>query len=164
MVNINAGAKFWDIVWGIFSSPIAIFVYIALVAVIVVLLIVTAMHNESQPPRIIATTGSIPVSGVSVDGGEVKVSGKGKKAAQEEEEEDEGRSRFYMLCEIDANRNKLVRTTYDEGVTLQGLCEDFRNYACSELKLYYSIDDIRRFIAGLSVTKIMILQGMSGTG
>jgi len=69
-----------------------------------------------------------------------------------------------MLCEIDANRNKYQRSTYDESITLQRLCEEFRNFACCELKLYYSIDDIRRFIAGLTVTKIMILQGMSGTG
>ena len=33
-----------------------------------------------------------------------------------------------------------------------------------KLKLYYDIKDIRRFIAGLAVTKILILQGMSGTG
>ena len=85
----------------------------------------------------------------------------GKKKA---EDEDEGRSRFYMLCEIDANRAKYQRSTYDESVALKRFCEDFRNYACSRLKLYYSIDDIRRFIAGLAVTKIVILQGMSGTG
>jgi 5-methylcytosine-specific restriction endonuclease McrBC GTP-binding regulatory subunit McrB len=30
--------------------------------------------------------------------------------------------------------------------------------------LYYDIEDIRRFIAGLGVTKLVILQGMSGTG
>ena len=79
-------------------------------------------------------------------------------------EEDDGRSRFYMLCEIDANCAKYQKTTYDESVTLKRFCEEFRNFACNKLKLYYSIDDIRRFIAGLSVTKILILQGMSGTG
>ena len=33
-----------------------------------------------------------------------------------------------------------------------------------KLKLYYNISDIRRFITSLSVSKTMILQGMSGTG
>ncbi len=90
----------------------------------------------------------------------------GAKAPQVEEEEEEGedRSRFYMLCEIDANRSKYQRNTYDEGITLQTFCEEFRNFACSRLRLYYSIDDIRRFVAGMSVSKILILQGMSGTG
>ena len=78
--------------------------------------------------------------------------------------EDEERSRFCMLCTLDANRARYQRTTYDDSVTLKRFCEEFRNFACSKLKLYYSIDDIRRFIAGLAVTKIIILQGMSGTG
>lgn len=81
-----------------------------------------------------------------------------------DEEDGEERSRFYMLCEIDANRARYQKSGYDESVTLKGFCEAFRNYACSKLRLYYSIDDIRRFIAGLAVTKILILQGMSGTG
>ena len=88
------------------------------------------------------------------------VVGKGK----EKDDEEEGRSRFCMLCTLDANRARFQRTTYDESITLKRFCEEFRNFACSKLKLYYSIDDIRRFIAGLTVTKIIILQGMSGTG
>ncbi len=159
--------EFWDSVWAIAASPVAIFIYIAIVTAIVILILVTAMHNEGQPPRIIAT-GNVPVSGVTVDASSVnaKVGGRGKGygGGSEEDGEDEGRSRFYMLCEIDANRNRFTRTTYDEGITLQRFCEEFRNFACSELRLYYSIDDIRRFIAGLAVTKIIILQGMSGTG
>lgn len=83
---------------------------------------------------------------------------------KKEEDEDEGRSRFYMLCEIDANSAKLQRTSYDESITLKRFCEEFRNFACNKLKLYYSIEDIRKFIAGMAVTKILILQGMSGTG
>ncbi|MBE5751803.1 MAG: hypothetical protein E7357_05260, partial [Clostridiales bacterium] len=83
---------------------------------------------------------------------------------KEKDDEEEGRSRFCMLCTLDANRARFQRTTYDESITLKRFCEEFRNFACSKLKLYYSIDDIRRFIAGLTVTKIIILQGMSGTG
>ena len=86
------------------------------------------------------------------------------KSKKDDEGEDEGRSRFYMLCEIDANSAKYQRMAYDESITLKKFCEEFRNFACNKLKLYYSIDDIRRFIAGLTVTKILILQGMSGTG
>ena len=49
---------------------------------------------------------------------------KGGEKGEEEEGEDEGRSRFYMLCEIDANRTKLQRSTYDEGITLKRFCEE----------------------------------------
>ena len=75
---------------------------------------------------------------------------------------DEGR--FCMLCEIDEKKEEFKQTDYSGEITLEKICQDFRNYAANELKLYYSIDDIRKFITGLSVSKILILQGMSGTG
>ena len=72
--------------------------------------------------------------------------------------------RFCMLSDIDRNKGKFEYRTYEKGMTLEAMCEDFRNYAANKLKLYYSIDDIRRFIAGLAVSRLLILQGMSGTG
>lgn len=76
----------------------------------------------------------------------------------------ERKSRFYMLTKLDEDRAKFRREKYDTNVTLKNFCESFRNYACSKLSLYYSIDDIRRFVAGLAVSKLIILQGISGTG
>ena len=73
-------------------------------------------------------------------------------------------SRFSLLCEIDKHRDEYKQSTYDNEITLAEICEDFRNYAANELSLYYEISDIRKFVAGLSVSKILILQGMSGTG
>ena len=87
------------------------------------------------------------------------------KVLQEGEEilgEDE--SRFYMLTQIDKRFENYKGPKYDNKITLRKLCDDFRNYSAGRLKLYYDIEDIRRFIAGLSVTKLIILQGMSGTG
>ena len=76
----------------------------------------------------------------------------------------ENGSRFSMLCEIDKHRDEYKQNAYDNEITLAEICEDFRNYAANELSLYYEISDIRKFVAGLSVSKILILQGMSGTG
>ena len=73
-------------------------------------------------------------------------------------------NRFYMLSQIDKEMETYVAPNYEKGMTLQSICESFRNFACSQLKLYYDIEDIRRFIGGLAVTKMIILQGMSGTG
>ena len=143
-------------IWEIASSKYAIFAYIAFVAAILVVIILIAMRNENKTPKIIATGASLPTA---ADNRPVTL-----QVTKKEEDEDEGRSRFYMLCEIDANSAKLQRTSYDESITLKRFCEEFRNFACNKLKLYYSIDDIRRFIAGMAVTKILILQGMSGTG
>ena len=73
-------------------------------------------------------------------------------------------SRFSQLPAIDMKSQSLMRNDYDGNATLEGICEDFRNFSAYKLKLYYDISDIRRFISGLAVSKIIILQGMSGTG
>ena len=80
------------------------------------------------------------------------------------ETETDSAGRFCMLTRIEENRHRYGHPRYDSTVTLDRFCEDFRNYAAYQLKLYYDINDIRRFIAGMAVSKILILQGMSGTG
>ena len=73
-------------------------------------------------------------------------------------------SRFFMLSQIDKAQEDKITPVYNNKINLEELCNDFRNFASYKMKLYYDIKDIRRFIAGLAVTKILILQGMSGTG
>ncbi len=88
-------------------------------------------------------------------------------AAEKPEDGEEAKgngSRFYMLTEIDKEYENKPSPEYDGETGLQGVCEEFRNFAAGRLKLYYDIEDIRRFIGGLAVTKLIILQGMSGTG
>ena len=80
------------------------------------------------------------------------------------EEEFETDSRFFMLTQIDEKAKQPRLNPFEDDITLEGICEEFRYYAASELRLFYDIQDIRRFIGGLSVSHIMILQGMSGTG
>ena len=148
-------------VWESASSKTAVFIYVAILAVILIAVIIVAMQNEKKDPKIITTNANVhsPFNG---QGAYPSITVKAEKGKGQTDEE--GRSRFYMLCEIDANRARYSKASYDESITLKRFCEEFRNFACQKLKLFYSIDDIRRFIAGLSVTKIMILQGMSGTG
>lgn len=83
---------------------------------------------------------------------------------KKEERVGEEETRFYKLNEIDGKREEYAKRRYDESVTLKSFCESFRNYAASRLKLYYSLSDIRKFVAGLGVTHLLILQGISGTG
>ncbi len=77
-----------------------------------------------------------------------------------------GESRFYKLTQID-----LAYADYDASleelnttITLEELCEQFRNFACNKLHLYYDIRIIRLFVAAMSSTRLIILQGISGTG
>ena len=73
------------------------------------------------------------------------------------------RSRFAGLTRIDAQQKKAAKTVYETRELTQ-LCDDFRNFAAGNLGLYYDIADIRRFIAGLGMGRLMIIRGMSGTG
>ena len=84
------------------------------------------------------------------------------KRAPNEEQTDE--SRFFMLTQIDEKYKDYKAPNYVNRIGLEELCNQFRNFMSYKLHLYYNISDIRRFIASLSVSKIMILQGMSGTG
>ncbi len=81
-----------------------------------------------------------------------------------EKEANGKKTRFPELSEFDKNHKDFEKEPTEEGLTLESLCNKFRDYAANDLHLYYSIDDIRKFIASLTVSKIMILQGMSGTG
>ena len=83
---------------------------------------------------------------------------------KEEEEKVEADSRFYMLTKIDHEMKRYRKPIYDNEISLEEVCESFRNFSSCQLGLYYDIKDIRRFIAGLAVTHLMILQGMSGSG
>ena len=77
---------------------------------------------------------------------------------------EENAPRFCMLSRIDESKRIYDARRYEEEVSLKRFCDNFRNYAAAELRLYYDIKDIRRFIAGMAVSPISILQGMSGTG
>ncbi len=72
--------------------------------------------------------------------------------------------RFSKLATIDKEYEKYKIKNYNNSFTLEELVELFRNFAASKLKLYYKSEMIRIFIAGLASTKLIILQGISGTG
>lgn len=53
---------------------------------------------------------------------------------------------------------------YRHDFDLKTLCDDFRNFACSNMGLFYEVKTIRLMFAGLASTKMILLQGISGTG
>ena len=88
-----------------------------------------------------------------------------ERAAAQEKAEVLPDPRFSALRRLDSGGGREYRTTAGANVkTLRELCDRFRNFAAAKLGLYYSIDDIRAFIAGMAVSRVLILQGMSGTG
>ena len=80
------------------------------------------------------------------------------------ENADEGDLRFYKLTKIDEEWADYQPPEYDNDITLPEFCERFRLFACSRLGLYYDIKLIRLFVASFASTRLIILQGISGTG
>ncbi len=72
--------------------------------------------------------------------------------------------RFTKLDAIDRKYKFYQPPEYRRDYTLQELCRDFRNFACARMGLYYDEKIIRLLFAGLASTKLIILQGISGTG
>ena len=85
--------------------------------------------------------------------------------SEEEQTVEEIQSRFPKLTHVD---NEYFGKNTDipdvEGLTLKDLCENFRNFAASQLGLYYTINTIRQLFAGMGAGKLVILEGISGTG
>ena len=75
-----------------------------------------------------------------------------------------GDYRFSKLIEVDTFYKNYTPPEYDDEITLEGIVETFRNFACSRMRLFYEPKTIRLFLAGMASTKLIILQGISGTG
>lgn len=74
-------------------------------------------------------------------------------------------SRFFRLTEVDNfYKTNKIQLDYNNEITLEQFCDQFRLFAASQLKLYYNTRLIRHFIASLGTARIVILQGISGTG
>jgi len=86
-----------------------------------------------------------------------------KKQHNEEETGNTG-IRFSKLNEIDKEFENYKIKDYGNNFTLPELCELFRNFAASKLRLYYTTHMMQLFISALASTKLVILQGISGTG
>lgn len=73
---------------------------------------------------------------------------------------------FPGLSTIDKNELEDIKVPFPEikGLTLKKLAENFRNYLAKNEKLYYDPLTIRAFIAGLGTSRLIILEGLSGTG
>ncbi len=76
----------------------------------------------------------------------------------------EGESRFYKLTQVDQQYENYVQKDFDNEITLPEICDRFRNFACSRMGLYYDPRIIRLFVAAFASTRLIILQGISGTG
>ena len=73
-------------------------------------------------------------------------------------------NRFPKLTLVDQRYADFVEPVFDDEITLEQLVDNYRRFACSQMHLYYTEEIIRRFVAGMASSKLLILEGISGTG
>ena len=73
-------------------------------------------------------------------------------------------NRFPKLTLVDQRYADFVEPVFDDEITLAQLVDDYRRFACNQMHLYYTEEIIRRFVAGMASSKLLILEGISGTG
>ena len=107
------------------------------------------------------TTGAPGVGGVGGTSG----GGDGEQTIRRVEELDDREKVFPALSSMDNEYGGYSQESFDTtDISLNELCERFRNYLAKEEKLYFDIDTIRVFISGFASSHFMILEGLSGTG
>ena len=73
-------------------------------------------------------------------------------------------NRFPKLTLVDQRYADFVEPVFDDEITLAQLVDSYRRFACSQMHLFYTEEIIRRFVAGMASSKLLILEGISGTG
>ncbi len=72
--------------------------------------------------------------------------------------------RFPKLTLVDEKYADIELPIYDDEISLEDFTEGYRYFACSQMGLYYTPEIVRRFVAGMASSKLLILEGISGTG
>lgn len=109
-----------------------------------------------------------PVSGVEgtagAIGGEITGGNLTATLVQEDTPFDPTVVRFPKLALVDEKYDEYEYKDFDNEISLQDFTENFRLYAASQMGLYYTPEIIRRFVSGMASSKLLILEGISGTG
>ncbi len=103
--------------------------------------------------------------GGSGNGGGGGGAGDGESAVRSATEIGERERVFPSLCRIDTeHEGYVVEKIETDDLTLEEICDRFRNYLCKEEELYFEPDAIRFFVSGFAASQFEILEGLSGTG
>ena len=72
--------------------------------------------------------------------------------------------RFPKLQLVDEKYANYVEPAFNNDISLEEFADNYRLFAASQMHLYYTPEIIRRFVAGMAASKLLILEGISGTG
>lgn len=103
-------------------------------------------------------------------GGTTVVMGGGMSGRPEDSQQSQaqlGASRFVKLIQVDkeyAGKDTQIYMVESDYISLPELVARFVNFSAYQLKLYYTPKMISYFLAGMASSKVIILEGISGTG
>ena len=117
--------------------------------------------TEDVIPSVGNVTG-IPRKGSTVTSAEIVVQNASLNSTDGAESAET--NRFPKLTLVDQRYADFVEPVFDDEITLAQLVDSYRRFACSQMHLYYTEEIIRRFVAGMASSKLLILEGISGTG
>jgi hypothetical protein len=123
--------------------------------------------NDNLNPLPQTPTGAGQGTAVPGNGQPIKVEGSGYGLEGEEgvPEVFEREKVFPGLSNIDTQYGGLVKESAPSiEINLEQLCVRFRNYLAEKEELYFDISTIRTFISAFSASRLIILEGLSGTG
>jgi len=125
--------------------------------------IVSILNSDDSLSKVINTNeqGATPIYGVGSTMGASSI-----VASAFETKLGDAQKVFPGLSTIDKNELEDIKVPFKDikGLTLEKLASNFRNYLAKNKKLYYDLLTIRAFIAGLGTSRLIILEGLSGTG
>ena len=108
---------------------------------------------------------SAVASGAGGVAGVEGAAGTGESVVRRAEELDDREKVFPTLSAVDVKYDGYaIENVETDDLTLEELCEKFRNYLAKDEGLFFDIDTIRIFISGFAASHFMILEGLSGTG
>lgn len=127
----------------------------------------TAQLIDEKNKIMALKVSSMGFGGLPQPGAEPQAGGAGATGDKKGEKKVVTGSRFSKLIAVDEKyETELcnIMMEPDDMLPLPELVDRFINYAANQLHLFYTRKVIRTFFAGLATSKIIILEGISGTG
>lgn len=118
--------------------------------------------TDDTLPTVGNVTGGLPRD-ASVASAQINIA-KGSVNTEPEDTASAEDNRFPKLALVDLKYAEYVPPVFDNEVTLEQVVNGYREFACSQMHLYYTPEIVRRFVAGMASSKLLILEGISGTG
>ncbi|MCI5939083.1 MAG: hypothetical protein SOU07_02125 [Bacilli bacterium] len=122
-------------------------------------------ENNTDVTANFDTPDNMSVNASGIGTGVVSGGGEAQSITRQAETLDDRSKVFPALSTMDEEYSGyVIEKVETDNITLNELCERFRNYLAQTEKLYFDIDTIRFFISGFGTSHFTILEGLSGTG